>query len=83
MKVGDILVFTNIEGHKNEVYTTNKHYIIYKIDDDFIINTRCGYIRDDHGNSCYFKEEEATDINWEYLTIIRKKKLQKLYFLNN
>lgn len=78
MKVGDILVFINKEGHKNEAYTTNKHYIIYKIDDDFIIDTKCGYIRDDYGHSCYFRENEATDINWEYLKVIRKQKLKKL-----
>jgi len=78
MKVGDILVFINIEDHKNESYTTNKHYMIYKIDDDFVPGCRCGYIKDDFGSNCYFREHEATDINWKYLKDIRREKLDKI-----
>lgn len=83
MKVGDILVFINIEGHKYESYTTNKHYIIYRIDEDFIIGTKCGYIKDDFGCTCYFRENEATDKNWDYLKNVRKQKLQKICFLKD
>ena len=79
MKVGDILILVKIDGYENQYYTTNKHYRIYKVD-NFIPNTKCGWIMDDNGAKVYFKENEATDNNWKYLKDIRKEKLKKLNF---
>lgn len=81
MKIGDILVCLDTTGYDDnsyKPYTKNKHYIIFKIDDDFVPGYICGYIKDDQGNSSYFKENEATNSHWEYLKNIRKEKLLKI-----
>jgi len=80
MKVGDILILLDDSKYDqyNKVYTKNKHYIIFKIDDNFIPGCRCGYIKDNFGIDVYFRENEATDDNWRYLKDIRKEKLKKL-----
>jgi hypothetical protein len=81
MKVGDILVCINDGGYVEDnytPYTKNKHYVIYKIDHDFIPEHSCGYIKDDYGDDVYFREDEASDNNWKYLKELRKEKLLKI-----
>jgi signal peptidase I len=78
MRVGDILVFTNIKGYRGQPYTEGKYYRIYKIDENFIPGCVCGWIYDDTGSSVYFRDNEAEDINWTYLKKLRKQKLKKI-----
>lgn len=77
MKVGDILIYIKKGDYSSQCFTINKHYPIYKID-NFIEKHNCGWIRDDNGQALYFKEEDVTNENWEYLTVIRKQKLKKI-----
>jgi hypothetical protein len=37
----------------------------------------CYYIKDDYGDSVYFREDES-DKNWKYLKELRKIKLEKI-----
>ena len=78
MKIGDILICIDEKGYDNQYYTLNKKYIIYRIADDYIPGKRCGWIKDDYGQNCFFREYEATDKDWQYLKDIRKSKLQKI-----
>ena len=79
MKIGDILVYI---GDKftgdQQPFTKNKYYPICKISDDYILGVKCGWIKDDYGQNCFFREYEATDKDWQYLKDIRKSKLQKI-----
>jgi len=79
MKIGDVLILLDKIGYDEidySPYTVNKHYIIYKIDKH--PTYRVGWIKDNYGNSIYFKEEEANINNWVYLKDIRKQKLNKI-----
>jgi hypothetical protein len=78
MKVGDILVYTNMKGYEGQYYTKGKFYRIFKTDENFIPGSVCGWIMDDTGNSVYFRSNEAEDNNWIYLKTLRKQKLNKL-----
>jgi hypothetical protein len=77
MKVGDVLIYLGGKFSGDiQPYTYGNHYIIYKIDEHD--GWRTGNIRDNYGDSCYFKESEATDKNWRYLKDIRKEKIIQL-----
>jgi hypothetical protein len=78
MKVGDILVFTKNIGYDGQYYTPGKYYRIFKISNDFIPGTICGWIHDDEGGKVYFRENEAEDGSWKFLKNIRKEKLKKI-----
>jgi hypothetical protein len=78
MRVGDILVFTKMDGYEAQYYTPGKQYRIFKISDDFITGQKCGWIHDDEGGQVYFRESEAEDSNWKFLGKMRKEKLKKI-----
>ena len=81
MKVGDILVFKNVQKRVyNRYYTENKHYRIIKVDENFVPGTICGWIIDDEGGKVYFRDDDF-DSNWVFLKDIRKEKLEKLNYI--
>lgn len=76
MRVGDEVIY---KSNRSPYYTLNKHYVIYKIDANFIPGCICGWILDDTNESVYFRDTD-NDKEWEYLklTTIRKNKLKKI-----
>lgn len=77
MQVGDVIIFV---GRKNTAFfTINKHYVVYKVRQDFVPGHTCGWVIDDSGESVYFRDDE-NDNSWKYVKIqeIRKEKINKL-----
>jgi hypothetical protein len=81
MKIGDEVIYVN-ESNSSPFYTLNKHYIIYKIDANFIPGCTCGWILDDNRQSVYFRDTD-NDKNWISLKENRKQKLLKLSETSN